>query len=389
MSDTRDTKLTIKVNDVEKKQVEALAEIYDCSQAAAGRMLFTSHYSDVFGEIHPEALERHDVDVGAIIRGEIDPDELDDDLKMDSNGPAKVPAADGGLSTSLSPSSHSPTYTPQDLATSGTALSWEELKSAVDRHWSDELKIHPDRVAPETLKNNQKVTGKILAGIVRSESDVASDPLLEQKIEEYLGHQIRRADYESGLRYKIDQYKPVIRQHFASHPDEDHGSQYTTPSTKDEEVPRLFELTVRELKENIHKVDFDAWWKTNSVGEDATIGDIEKWTEDLADYRSTLETLSAIVSRDEFSSALRDSDLEYPDEYNDVIHYASSVLNKRLRSYASADPFARYVAAKNVLELDDDELRDEDLDSKAVVKFETGDGMGANGQLAHVAKNVL
>lgn len=384
------TNVSVQADSEEKELIEAVSyDMLDCSQSAGLKHVAKEFYSRVAGDIHPRAIRDGAVDVSALMAGEIEPEDVDEKYRTGGDGPAQVPQADGGAVQPAAAPSYTPTYSPQDLATSGVALSWDELKDAVDQHWSDELQIHPDRVKPEVLKNNQKVTAKILAAVIRHEADAVSDTLIEQKIEDYLGGQVRRADYESGLRYKINQYEPLIREHFASHPNEDDGRQYTTESARKDGIPHLVSLTERSLNDNIAAVDFDTWRKSNVEGGDATVGDVVNWIEDLAEFRSDLETLSAIVTERPFQQALQASDLEHSEEYEDPMHYVSSVLKKRLKSYESADPFARYVAVKEILELEDDDLRDEDLDSKAVVKFETGDQTPKSGQLATVTKRVV
>lgn len=394
---TRDNKFTIKLSDVEKQVVEKLSDAYDCSQSAAARMLFSTHYQELFGEIHPEAFDRHDLDIKAVLHGEIDPEEIDDKYRMDSDSTPSVPAADGGIGTSVSPASHTPTQTPTDLAKAGPALSWDELRDAVDRHWSSDeddedshpgFEIHPDRVEPERLKNNRNVCAKILAAIIRSESDAVSLELIEQKVEEYLGHKITRADYERGLEYKIDQYEPLIREHFVSHPNEDDGRQYTTPETRDNEIPNLASITIADLEDKIAAVDFDTWRKTNVEGAEATVADVRNWVEDLADYRESIATLSAITTEEQFRDALMDSNLEHPDEYNDPVHYVSSVTSDRMQSYGSANAFSRYVASNTLLELDDERVVDVDRPQAPVVKFETGESMDEDEQLRTVAEKV-
>ncbi|MFC6720880.1 hypothetical protein ACFQHN_25585 [Natrialbaceae archaeon GCM10025896] len=232
------------------------------------------------------------------------------------------------------------------------------------------------------------MTAKILAGVIRSETDAVSSPLIEKYIEEYLSHQIRRADYESGLQYKINQYEPLIRQHFVTHPNEDEGRQYTTPDALENELPRLVRLTIADLEENIAAVNFDTWRKTNVDGTTVTIQDIRNWVEDLAEFRSNIATLSAVTNNEELRDVLMGSDLEYGDDYYDPAHYVSSVTRDRLQSYGSADTFARYVASHTFLDLDDDRILEQDRPSVAVTKFETGDTATEREQLEAVAKKV-
>lgn len=391
MSDTRDTKLTIQVSDLEKKQVEVIAETYDCSQAAAGRMLFSNAYTDLFGEIHPEALERHDVDLDALVRGEIEPDEIDDDLKMDTDRSPKVPAADGGLSVSMSPSSHSPTHTPQDLATSGTALSWDELKTAVDRHWSDELEIHPDRVEPVVLKNNRDVVSKILAGILRSEQDYIVDALIETRIKDYLENQVRRADKEAGLEFKIEQYKPLIIDHLEAHPGTRTESYYASPNAVEQDLPSFVENTLESLQENQHVLDVEDWASEKGIPTRQIKGkEIEMWLEELSGFRHDLLELERVRKDPTFIDVIMGSDdVDYPeDAYDDPIQWLKSVCESWTGQYTEIEPRARYAAVHTVRD-SDQELLDENIDrpDEAVSAFEDEDAPDGK-QLAEIVKRV-
>lgn len=386
----RNTRISIKVNDVEKKQIEALAEVYDCSQAAAARMLVTNTYDELFGSIHPEALERHDVSIDAIVRGELDPEDVDDALKMDSDGPAQVPAADGGSVARMAAASHSPTITPQELADSGPTLSWSELKDAIDRHWGPELEIHPDRVEPETLKNNRDLVSKILSGILRSESDVVVDMLIEDRIREYLTHQVTRHDTEAGLEYKIDQYKPLILERLEAHPGTRTESYYASPGAVERDLPTFVENTLESLHENQYVLDIESWAEYNKIDE-LTVGNLEQWLGEVADYRQDLIDLKQVRKDPMFIDMLMNSDeIDYPEEaYNDPIHWLKNATQGWKDEYTDVDPYARYAAVHTIRDVDDGLLeKDVDTSAEALEAFDGGDAPIAK-QLALVRKAVL
>lgn len=370
MNTQRDTKLSIHVTDLEKKQIEALAEIYDCSQAAAGRMLFTNAYNDIFGQIHPEALERHDVDIDALVRGEIDPDDVDDELKMDSGEAPKVPAADGGMSVTMSPSSHSATQTPNGLAKTGTELSWDELRSVVKSHWNDEFQIHPDRVGTDVLKSSREMSAKILAAILRSEEDVIVDHLIEERIEEYLGHQIDRPEdeYDEALQWKMNRYKPLIIDHLEAHPGTRTNLHYASPDAAERDLPAFVENTLESLQENKDVLDYNEWADEDDVLE------TELWLEALADFRHDLIDLKRLRREPAFIEALMDSDIDYPDgSYSDPIHWLKSVCESWMDQYTDVDPLARYAAVHTVHETDSELLEGEiDRPAEAISLFNDG-----------------
>jgi len=367
----RDTKLSIHVTDLEKKQIEALAEIYDCSQAAAGRMLFTNAYNDIFGNIHPEALERHDINVDALVRGEIGPDEVDDELKMDTDEAPKVPAADGGMSVSVSPSSHSATETPHGLEKAGPQLSWGELREAVKAHWNDEFKIHPDRVGTDVLKSSREMSAKILAAVLRSEEDVIADQLIETRIEEYLGHQIDRPEdeYDEALQWKISRYKPLIVDHLEAHPGTRTDLHYASPDAVENDLPRFVTNTLETLQENQHVLDFDEWADEDDLLE------TELWLEALADFRHDLLDLKRVYKDPAFIQALIDSDIDYPeDSYKDPIKWLKAVCESWKEQYTEVDRLARYAAVHTVHETDGELLESEiDRPAEAISMFDDGD----------------
>ena len=369
MSATRDTKVSIHVSELEKKQIEAVATVYDCSQAAAGRMLFSSAYEDIFGSIHPDALERHDVDVDALVRGDLDPEEVNDELKMDRDGTPKVPSADGGLASAVEPSSHSPTQTPQDLAENGPALSWEELREVVNRHWDDELRIHPGRVGTEVLKQKPEISSKVLAAMLRCEEDVIVDDLIETRIEEYLSHHIDSHDYESALQYRITTYKPKIIEHLEAHPGTRTDLHYASTDAVERDLPNFVTNTLESLQENQDVLDYDKWADEDDLLE------TELWLEALADFRHDLLDLGRVYKDPTFIQALIDSDIDYPEEsYDDAIQWLKAVCESWLDQYTEVDPLARYAAVHTVHETDPELLETEiDRAAEAISAFNDGE----------------
>jgi len=365
----RDTKVSIHVTDLEKKQVEAVAEVYDCSQAAAGRMLFANAYEDIFGSIHPDALGRHDVDIDAIVRGDVDPEEVDDRLKMDDDKRPAVPASDGGASASVEPSKHSATKIPQDLADSGPALSWNELRDAVTKHWSDDLEIHPDRVGTDVLKQKPEISAKVLAAMLRSETDVVVENLIEDRIEEYLSHHIDSHDYESALRYRINTYKPAIIEHLEAHPGTRTNLHYASPKAAERDLPSFVTNTLESLQENQAVLDYDEWADEDDLLE------TELWLEALADFRHDLLDLTRVYKGPAFIQALIDSDIDYPeDSYQDPVKWLKAVCESWLDQYAEVDPLARYAAVHTAHETDQDLLEQEiDRPAEAVSMFDDGE----------------
>ncbi|QCC57279.1 hypothetical protein [Natrinema thermotolerans] len=376
MSETRDNKFTLKLTDLEKQKLEKLAKAYDCNQSALLRQYINGGWDSLFGETHPESFDRHDMEMGDLLSGEIEPGDVDDELQMDGESPPQIPAADGGAGAAVSPGSHTPTQTPQDLAQAGPALSWDELKAAVDEHWGPELEIHPDRVEPETLKNNQNVTPKLLAGIIRSEEDVVAEVLIEQRIEDYLGHKVTRADYEAGLAYKIGQYKPLIIDYLEAHPGTRTDLHYASPDAAEEDLPSFVTNTLESLQENQHVLDITEWAAENDLLEHQIQGkEIELWLENVTAFRHDLLDLKRVYKDPAFIEMLIDSDIDYPeDSYQDPVKWLKAVCESWLEQYAEVDPRARYAAVHTVRETDGELLSPEiDEPAEAMSAFDSGE----------------
>ncbi|QCW05309.1 hypothetical protein [Natrinema pallidum] len=376
MSDTRDNKFTLKLNDLEKQRLEKLADAYDCNQSALLRQYINGGWDALFGETHPEAFDRHDTEMGDVLSGEIEPDEIDDELKIDGESPPQIPAADGGAGAAVSPGSHTPTQTPQDLAKAGPALSWDELTEAIETHWGDGLEIHPDRVEPETLKNNRDMGAKIIAGIIRSEEDVVPEVLIEQRIEDYLGHKVTRTDYDAGLEYKIDQYKPLIIDYLEAHPGTRTDLHYVSPGAAEGDLPSFVTNTLESLQENQHVLDINEWAEENDLLEHQIKSkEIELWLENVTAFRHDLLDLKRVYKNPAFIEILIESDIDYPeDSYQDPVKWLKAVCESWLEQYAEVDPRARYAAVHTVRETDGELLSPEiDEPAEAVSAFDSGD----------------
>lgn len=376
---TRDTSVTITLNEFEKKMWEAMADVYESSQAGVGRMWLRNDYQRYFGSIHPDALGRHDIDADALVRGEIDPEEIDDRFKVDTSGLPEVPAADGmGAIADVSPNSYSATVTKQDLATSGTELTWSELKDAVDRNWNDDedepVVIHPDRVreSPDVdvtdegdyshddyaLRSNQSVVTKILVGLLRN-NDVVSRDQINAAILEYTDHQINRSSdhYKAGKQYKKETYRPQILDHFVEHPDPTEDKYYTSEAVAEELFAEEVRETIAELVDKVWMLDPREHVQQTGV---PVKEDASQWLEDLADVRRGLGLLYVVTSDDEWSSRL--SEIDDPlDEWPNAKVAAGKTYNKILAEYVQVNEWARFAVADAVLELEDDQLLEDDL----------------------------
>ncbi|WP_276257161.1 hypothetical protein [Halomontanus rarus] len=369
-TETRDTSVTVQVNDLEKRKFETLAEAYDSSQAGVGRHLVDRAYHELFGDLHPKALERHDIDINALVRGEISIDELPDDCKMGGDGPAKIPATDGGASANFKPSSYSATHSPAELAQSGPQLSWDKLKDAVDRHWSDELEIHPDRVfegdddRDGVLKQRPKYAARILAAILRSKGDVVTQGEIDLTILKYTDHQIDRApdEYKAGKEYKKEKYGGLITRYFVPHPDPLEEKYYTSEAAMEELLPKEIEETISELVEEQQFV-LDPF----KHGKEVKINpreDPTQWLEDLASFRRKLGVLHAVREDSEFRDILREVDDKVFDEYPHLMVAVSKTFTDVVHEYATVNEFARYTVADTLLDVDEDRLLEyEDYDS--------------------------
>lgn len=364
------TNVTIQVNDLQKKKVEQVAAAYDCSQSAAGRLLFEQAYNELFGTIHPDALERHDVDTDALVSGDLEPEAIDDDLKLEGDEPASVPTTDGGTTQRVQPSSYTPTYTPQDLACSGPALEWDELKDAVDSHWGPELSIHPDRVDKDanTLRANVAVSAKIIAALIRAEHDEVSEQFVDAKILEYTEHQIRRADTEAGREYKTEQYRPYVLEQFIDHPDPTSDTYYTSPCAMERTLASEVADAIDQLEETQFVLDPQAHVQQTGtkVKEDPT-----EWLADLAAYRETLGLLHAVRNDERALDMLRDQEDElFPDAPNAMVGLREAFV-PALEAYTTVNEYARFVVAHTILELEIGEGMDAEIEAGEIVTPDT------------------
>lgn len=372
----RNTSVTITLNEYEKRMFETMAEVYDSSQAGVGRMWLKQDYQRYFGSIHPDALERHDIDMDALVRGVISPEEIDEQYKVDMGDMPAIPATDGGATAAMQPASYSPTHTKQDLASSGPELTWSELKEAVEANWDDEdeqlLEIHPDRVRASAdveftddgryseddyaLKAKQDVLEKILVGLLRTNDEV-SEKQIEATILQYTDHQISRSDHEAGKRYKIQTYKDDITDHFIAHPDPLEDTYYTSEEVAKRRFAKEVEETIADLVDKTWVLDPKEHVKRTGVPvkEDAT-----QWLEDLAEFRQGLGFLQAITTDGTWSERL--SELDDPlGEWPNADVAARKTYNELLAKYVHVNEWARFAVADAVLELANDDVLEDDI----------------------------
>jgi len=372
---TRNTNVTTALNRVEKQALENLADAYNCSQSAVNRMYIFRAHQEVFGDIHPEAVPSDQIDVQALLNGDLETDDVPEKFRMDGDGPAQIPTADGGIAAQPTPSSYTPTHTPQDLATAGTELTWDELTDAIGQHWSDDLEIHEDRVRESAdvetagdgsyshddyaLKANQNAVAKILAGLLRSKGGTVTDTELNLTILRYTDHQINRADYSAGKAYKKETYRNLMvkKGHIVPHPDPLKDEYYTSESAAEELFAKEVKETISELIDKTWVLDPREHVQREGI---AVKEDASQWLEDLAEYRQGLGFLHALLEDDEWSERL--SELDGPlGEWPNAKVAAGKTYNQMLSEYVQVNQWARFAVADAVLELGDDELLEDDL----------------------------
>ena len=369
------TNVSVQANQTEKEMIEALSyDILECSQSAGLKHAAKELYQKNAGNIHPRAIRDGAVDVDALLRGEIDPEDVDEKYRMDGDSPAQVPISDGGVSARARPSSYTPTYTPQDLEESGTELTWDELTDAIAKHWSDELEIHEDRVRssgdvdtvgddysndPYALRASKKPVAKILAGILRSNGDVVPAKLVEAKILQYTEHQITRADEAAGRRYKKSEYKRLLVEEFGflvPHPDPLKDEYYTSEAAAKELFAEEVSETIAELIDTTWVLDPREHVQQTGV---AVKEYASAWLEDLAEFRQGLGFLHAVTSDETWSDVLEDLD-DPTGELPTAEIAARKTYNDLLQQYVRVNQWARFAVAHAILDIgDDDVLTDE------------------------------
>jgi len=370
---TRDTNVTTAVNSIEKQAFENLADAYNCSQAAMNRMVVLRAHRELFGDIHPKAVPSETIDTEALLNGDLEPEDVDERFRMDGDAPAQVPTADGGIAAQPTPSSYTPTYTPQDLAESGSELTWDELTDALTEHWSAELEIHPDRVRasgdvdmigddysndPYALRASKKPVAKIITGILRSNGDVVPEKLVEAMILQYTEHQITRADEAAGRRYKKSEYKRLLVDEFGflvPHPDPLKDEYYTSEGAAKELFAEEVSETIAELVDTTWVLDPREHVQQTGV---SVKENPSEWLEDLAEFRQGLGFLQAVTSDDTWGDVLEELDDPTGKLPNAEIA-ARKTYNDLLQQYVRVNQWARFAVGHAILDVGDDVLVDE------------------------------
>lgn len=375
-SDTRDTNVSASLNDLEKGKLEKLADVvHESSQSGVIRHWIDENYHDHFGDIHPDALERSDVDEEALADGTTRPDEIDDDLKISGDGPAQVPASDGGIATRQHPESYTPTYTPDELAESGPELTWDELQDAINRHFDDGLTIHPDRVRRSSdvevgadgsysddeyaVLASQRPVAQVLAGILRHHGDVVDEKLVDAMIRQYTEHQIKRADTEAGREYKIRTYKQLLVDEFeylVPHPDPTESKYFTSQSVVKHKLGRELREVFQNLESATRVLDpkRHAQKAQTNPKEDPS-----EWLSTVGEFRVNLGILHNIREREELRNALLEWDHEvFFDDVPNMMVMVTQRFQSMLREYQDINQYARFIVAETVLDLEENDLLD-------------------------------
>jgi len=327
--------IKVYVTPEEKQQIDTLAaEHFESSQSAAMRQLGLDTYHQLYGDISSRAIQERRVDeetLAAVKVGDLATDTLDEALRYTGDDIPSMPTADGGATPH--PSSYSATLTRHELAQAGTQLTWEDLKDAVsDERWDDDLAIHPDRVRPETLKQNQKYSARVVAAVARHDAadGVLPGARLRELVDGYLLHLQDRADEEEGRRYIHETYTPLITQHFYEGP-RAKRVYYTDEGARPDPV-NVANHTLDDKVRTAEILDRTTFQKDEDH-EDMKAA-LESWREDLGDWLTEVATLRKL-SRDP------DVDLngvDYPQtgEYNDAQHFLTSVWRGDLEAFAKA-----------------------------------------------------
>ncbi|WP_440767481.1 hypothetical protein [Natronorubrum sp. DTA7] len=393
--DDGSTKVSVGTDPLEKQIIEALCyEFLDTSQSAGLKHAAFQAYFENAGNIHPGAIlsdELEEISADAILAGEIAADDLPDEYTLEGETDAFDLDDQDNRGRA---NSYTPTFTPDDLANEGRSLTWSELKDAVDRHWGPDLEIHPDRVKAERLKRNRKFNAKVIAGVLRSQVDVVPHALIDDRIEEYLGHQIERADYDDGLRYKISKHKDLVIDHLEAHPNVTIESYYASQDALETELPSYFDQVLEDLEESYAPTP-EAWRKRNLVMEGSLTNEFEPmddWLTALAEFRKNLAKLPAFIGHGKYMPVLEDH-IEYDEEqFEDVGRYIHHVFERMKGIYASAPEHARYVVWNEYIDYDGAAELSFDQTTQSVLDFkpyENDDGrMPLEDRFKVVAKNL-
>ncbi len=235
---TRTNQLKIYADDDEAAMANAVATARDCSTSAVGRALFRDEFERLFGDaLDPTDIREgrvSDEDLRAVARGDLEVDDLelgDDETDEDVGD--------------RDPASYSAGATPEQLSSEGAPLCYDILREAVADPvegglWSEDLEIHPDRVAefheevltdgmdPDPgrvekfgLKQNHKTTSRVLVAMARSkmtDNRTIFEGQIDNLVEQHVAHIPRSMDREAALERATEVYSEMTKDHFISHP---------------------------------------------------------------------------------------------------------------------------------------------------------------------------
>jgi hypothetical protein len=266
--------------------------------------------------------------------------DVDDDLRLDDDAEVPATAQDGGTLTHQ-PERFATMLGPQELAQSGPALEWGELREIVadDGHWSDDLEIHPDRVQPGTLKSNHKLASRIVAAMARSTANggIVPGPVLDELIEDSLGHLHDRADTAAGRQYIVDTYEPLVRHHLWFLPHPDNRGVWTEKAAHIEAVEARIADPWSELPEALEtEVLLDPGRYQDAMEIRTWNG--QEWHADLGEWPTGVAALRQLEGDDVVEQLAEPADLvvKVPDEYADVRGWLLNLVQDLLQRFTDA-----------------------------------------------------
>lgn len=334
----------------EKAMLEVLAdEVYGSSQSSVVRTLVRETFHAHFGDVDPDALLTRAVDPDALLDGDLSADDLDADHRLDSETEAETTAvaSDGGAVRS--PESYQATLSPTELARSGPELSWDELSEVVadpedGGRWSDTLKIHPDRVPEDGLKQNRRVTTRILTGICRSESlsgilkqNSTKDTGLNGILETYVAGMHNRLDSTAGKNYFVETYRDLLEENYLYPiPKTEKDAYYVSEARAQEGLQTIIEDSVTEIEAEFDDTfDRDRWNATHEVerGRDAR----RAWQNAVADYLREVIAPLRVIHQGRLAE-VADGLGVTPDDYRHVSLYLAQTVEDALDRYQKMVP---------------------------------------------------
>ncbi|WP_231190299.1 hypothetical protein [Haladaptatus sp. DYF46] len=309
-----------------KAMLEAISAGLDCSQSAAGRDAIEQRFADLLPEFDIEHFIEGRVseeDLHALAQGDLSVDDLELDNE-DAHDP-----------TDRDPAHYSATITPEQLASEGAKCCYDTLREAagdlVDSgYWGETFEVHPSRVGETTLRQNHKITSRVLAGMARSKmtSGVVSGDMLDKLVEDYALHLTSRMDQTRGEQHIRETYGDLVRSHFWRHPHPEKDLYFTSKARYLTAASGIIDELHGPLQDDVPAVFAHTTWNHANGTEIPE----QEWHADLgALLKSAVAARRMAVDLQE--GDFETLDIEMIDDAKDGCHHLTLLAKRAINAY--------------------------------------------------------